>query len=262
MDSKKYIELLNGKKWPVNTAYEGDCLDFMRLLPDKCIDFILCDLPYGTTACRWDVIIPFGKLWEQYKRIIKVGCAIVLTSSQPFTTDLINSNRGWFKYSMVWDKLKAGNIFLAEHQPMKVHEDIVVFSNGKHKYNPVMIKRDKTKRSKNYGTGETMGGKKEEEKTIYEYDQKYPESIIQVSNASQAGKIHPTQKPVKLFEYFIQTYSNLGDLVFDNCLGSFTTPVAAHNLQRNWIGAESGKEIFRSGMNRYETECLQGLLEF
>jgi site-specific DNA-methyltransferase (adenine-specific) len=258
----KYIELKSGKKWPLNTAYEGDCLDFMREFPDKCIDMILCDLPYGTTACAWDVVIPFRDLWEGYSRIIKDNGSIVLTSSQPFTTDLINSKREWFRYSIIWDKLKAGNIFLAEHQPMKVHEDISVFSKEKHKYNPVMIKRDKIKRSKNYGTGETMGGKKEAEDTVYEYDQKYPESIIQISNASQTGKIHPTQKPVKLFEYLIQTYTDKNNIVLDNCLGSFTTAIASHNLQRNWIGCEKDPDYFKAGMERYETECLQNLLDF
>lgn len=258
----KSIELKNGKLWPVNTAFEGDCLEFMRLLPDKCIDLILCDLPYGTTACAWDVIIPFDELWECYKRIIKDNCAIVLTSSQPFTTDLINSNREWFKYSIIWDKLKAGNIFLAEHQPMKVHEDILIFSNGKHKYNPVMIQRDKIKRSKNYGTGETMGGTKKSENTVYEYDQKYPESIVQISNASQVGKIHPTQKPIKLFEYLIQSYSDKNSIVFDNCLGSFTTAIASNVLRRNWIGCEKDPDYFKAGMDRYYNETKQMMMEF
>ena len=126
----------------INKVFNEDCLEGMKRISDKSIDMILCDLPYGTTACSWDVIIPFKELWKQYKRIIKNDGVIVLTSSQPFTTDVINSNREWFKYCWVWNKRKAGNIFLAETQPMKIHEDVIVFSNGKHNYYPIMKKRE------------------------------------------------------------------------------------------------------------------------
>ena len=228
----------------INKVFNEDCLAGMKRIDDKSIDMILCDLPYGTTACSWDVIIPFDKLWEQYKRIIKDNGAIVLTASQPFTTDVIMSNRDWFKYCWVWNKRKAGNIFLAENQPMKIHEDIIVFSKEKHNYYPIMKKREMRKVSKNYGTGQTMGGNYEIEDKTYIYDEKYPESIIDISNASQKNKFHPTQKPIELFEYLIKTYTKENELVLDNCMGSGTTAIASLNTNRNFIGFEMNREYF------------------
>ena len=222
-----------------NLLYLGDCLDIMQSIEDKSVDMILCDLPYGVTARnKWDCIIPFDKLWEAYERIIKDNGAIVLTASQPFATELIHSNLKLFKYCWVWNKKKAGNIFLAKYQPMKIHEDIVVFSKKTHKYNPIKTPRDKIKRSKNYGTGEAMGGDRKKEDKVYEYTDKNPVSIIEVSNAVQKGKIHPTQKPVELFEYLIKTYTDEEDIVLDNCMGSGTTAIACINTNRNYIGFE------------------------
>jgi len=218
-----------------NSVNQGDCLELINGIPDNSIDMILADLPYGTTACRWDSIIDLDKLWLQYERIIKDNGAIVLTASQPFTTKLINSNFELYKYNWVWNKKKAGNIFTAKYQPMKVHEDILVFGEGKTKYNPQMVRRDKIKVSKNYGTGETMGGNYEKENSVYKYDKKYPISILTKSNAAQTGKQHPTQKPVALFEYLIKTYTNEGDLVLDNVAGSGTTGVACQNTNRDYI---------------------------
>ena len=226
------------KPLALNTIHEGDCLELMRDIPDKSVDMILCDLPYGTTACKWDTIIPFEPLWAQYERVIKDNGAIVLTASQPFTTVLINSNLEAFRYCWVWNKKKAGNIFLAKKQPMKIHEDVVVFSKKPHNYFPQMIKRDKVKRSKNYGTGEAIGGTGQKEDKVYTYTHKYPGSIIEISNASQKGKVHPTQKPVPLFEYLIRTYTNEGEVILDNCIGSGTTAVAAINTGRQFIGIE------------------------
>ena len=205
----------------------------MKTIPDKSIDMILCDLPYGTTACKWDTIIPFEPLWEQYKRIIKDNGAIVLFGSEPFSSYLRISNIKDFKYDWVWNKRKAGNIFLAKYQPMKTHEIISVF-NAKNYY-PIKTQRDKIKQSKNYGTGQSMGGNKIKEDKIYTYTDKNPISILDFSNASQKGKFHPTQKPVALFEHLIKTYTNEGDLVLDNCAGSGTTGVACKNLNRNYI---------------------------
>ena len=226
----------------MNKIIQGDCLEVMKQIPDKSIDMILADLPYGTTACKWDTIIPFEPLWKQYERVIKDNGAIVLTASQPFTTKLIMSKLDWFRYTWVWNKRKAGNIFLAKMQPMKIHEDIVVFSKKPHNYFPQMIKRDKIKISKNYGTGESMGGNKKKEDKKYTYTHKYPESIIDISNANQKGKIHPTQKPVALLEYLIKTYTNEGDTVLDNVAGSGTTGVACKNLNRNYILIEKEQE--------------------
>lgn len=222
----------------------------MKEIADKSIDAIICDLPYGTTACKWDSIIPFEPLWEQYKRIIKDNGAIVLTASQPFTTVLIASNLKMFKHSWVWNKKKSGNIFLAKTQPMKIHEDVIVFGKTTPIYNPIMIPRDKIKRSKNYGTGQIMGGNKIPEDKVYEYTHKYPESIIDISNANQKGKVHPTQKPVELMEYLVKTYTNEGDTVLDNCMGSGTTGVACKNLGRKFIGIEQDANYFEIAKNR------------
>lgn len=234
----------------INKIYNEDCLEGMKKIDDKSIDMILCDLPYGTTACKWDSVIPFDKLWEQYNRIIKDNGAICLFGSQPFTSKLINSNIEMFKYCWVWNKKKAGNIFLAKYQPMKIHEDIVVFSKKTHKYNPIKVPRDKVKRSKNYGTGETMGGNREKENKIYEYTDKNPVSIIEVSNAVQKGKLHPTQKPVALLEYLIKTYTKENELVLDNCMGSGSTAVACINTKRNYIGFELDENYFNIAKKR------------
>ena len=222
----------------------------MKGVPDGSVDMILCDLPYGTTASKWDEIIPFEPLWEQYDRVIKNNGAIVLTASQPFTTKLIMSKSDWFRYTWVWDKKKAGNIFLTKKQPMKIHEDIVVFSKKPHFYNPQMVKRDKVKKSKNYGTGESFGGTREKEDKVYTYTHTYPKSIIEFSNARQKGKVHPTQKPVELFEYLIKTYTNEGETVLDNCMGSGTTGVACKNLNRNFIGMELDEGYFEIAKKR------------
>jgi site-specific DNA-methyltransferase (adenine-specific) len=153
---------------------QGDCLEKMRDIPDGSIDMILCDPPYGTTACKWDSIIPLKPMWEQLKRIIKPNGAIVMTASQPFTTTLIASNMKMFRYCWVWDKKKAGNIFLAKIQPMKVHEDIVVFGIKTPTFYPIMVERDKVKTSKNYGTGAAMGGDGKKEEKVYRYTHKNP----------------------------------------------------------------------------------------
>ena len=221
---------------------------------------ILCDLPYGTTACKWDTPLPLDKLWLEYKRIIKSNGAIVLTASQPFTSKLVSSNYEMFKYSWVWNKKKSGNIFLGETQPMKIHEDILIFGIKTPNYNPIMVKRDNIKISKNYGTGNAFGGDKTPEDTIYTYTHKYPISIIEKSNAYQTGKVHPTQKPVALFEYLIKTYTNENDLILDNCAGSGTTGVASQNLNRNCIMIEQEPEycnIIRERMATHETLIME-----
>ena len=229
---------------------QGDCLEIMKDIPDKSIDMILCDLPYGTTACKWDVIIPFDKLWEQYNRIIKDNGAIVLFGSEPFSSQLRMSNLKMYKYDWVWNKKKAGNIFLAKYQPMKIHENIMIFGKMKTAYFPIMVERDKIKKSKNYGTGETMGGDRKKEEKVYIYDKKNPISILEFSNASQKGKVHPTQKPVALLEYLIKTYTNEGETVLDNCMGSGSTGVACINTNRNFIGIELDETYFNIAKER------------
>ena len=225
----------------------GDCLEKMKDIPDKSIDMILCDLPYGTTACKWDVIIPFEPLWEQYKRVIKDRGAIVLFGSEPFSSYLRMSNIKQYKYDWVWDKKKGGNPLLSKIQPIKVTETISVFHSGI--YYPIMTPRDKPKsRGSNKGLlSETTNNAFTEDKTYTEY---YPKNIIEVSIASQVNKLHPTQKPVALLEYLIKTYTLEGETVLDNCMGSGSTGVACVNTNRNFIGIEKDYKYFEIAKSR------------
>lgn len=234
----------------INTVLQGDCLIEMKKIPDKSIDLILADLPYGTTACKWDTIIPFEPLWEQYKRIIKDNGAIVLTASQPFTSALVMSNPDWFKYQWVWDKKIPSGMSYARFQPMRQHEDVLVFCKGKTIYNAQMIKRDKPIKGGGMSKGETTNNQNlvALKKT---YDYKNPTSIITFDKIRK-DSLHPTQKPVALFEYLIKTYTNEGDLVLDNCAGSFTTAIAAENTKRNWICMEQLEEYCEIGRRRIE----------
>lgn len=229
-------------------AYNADCFDIMREMPDGCCDMILADLPYGTTACKWDTVIPFEPMWKEFHRIAKPNAAIVLTASQPFTSALVMSNVKAFRYCWVWDKKKGGNIMNLKSQPYKVHEDICVFSKEKHAYHPIMTEQ-KERTGKTYSKGEANGIKNYgDERT---YNQKYPKSILEESNAHQGGKFHPTQKPVALFEYLIRTYTNPGELVFDPTAGSLTTGVAAENLGRRWVCCEQLEEYYDKGIARF-----------
>ena len=222
----------------LNKIYNEDCLEGMKRIPDKSVDMILCDLPYGTTACKWDTIIPFEPLWEQYERVIKDNGAIVLTASQPFTSNLVMSNPNIFKYEWIWDKKNVSNPFIAKYQPLKQHESILVFGKGTVNYYPIMTPRDKVRKYKDkYGGGEAFNKKGTGEKE-YTLKFKYPKSILEYTNAIQKGKIHPTQKPVTLFEYLIRTYTNENETILDNCMGSGTTAIACINTNRNFIGFE------------------------
>ena len=215
----------------INSIILGDCLEVMPQIADKYIDMILCDLPYGTTACSWDTIIPFEPLWAQYKRIIKDNGAIVLTGSEPFSSYLRLSNIKDYKYDWIWNKKLAGNGILAKRQPLKIHEIISVFNS-----NIYIPQKTKGKFRKKIGLKESeiTGGDTFVKQT--ENDDYYPVSIQEFSLAGlRTGRLHPTQKPVALFEYLIKTYTNEGDLVLDNCAGSGTTGVAAKNLKRNFI---------------------------
>jgi site-specific DNA-methyltransferase (adenine-specific) len=217
----------------MNKVLHGDCLELMKDIPDKSIDMILCDLPYGTTACKWDTVIPFEPLWEQYKRIIKDNGAIVLTASQPFTM---------FKYEWVWNKITGRGHLVAKHRPMAQHENVVVFGKGKTKYNPQMVLMDNPQKGKSMESSRTsiMGGKTTKESEAIIRTHKYPKTII--TQGVDGKYAHPTQKPVALFEYLIKTYTNEGDLVLDNCAGSGTTGVACKNLNRNFILIEKEQE--------------------
>ena len=231
--------------------YLGDCLSIMPKIQDKSIDMILCDLPYGITLRKWDVIIPFRPLWEQYKRIIKDNSAIVLTASQPFTSVLVMSNLEMFRYEWIWDKHIARGMHQAKYQPMRKHENILIFSKKYPvNYFPKMIKRDKPVTVKNYKKeGGTVGKYKDNSKS-YTYTHKNPDTIIIGKWEANRGKLHPTQKPVALFEYLIETYTNEGDLVLDNCIGSGTTGVACKNLNRRCIGIEILEKYFKIAETR------------
>lgn len=223
-----------------NKVIEGDCLEIMKDIPNQSVDMILCDLPYGTTACKWDTIIPFQPLWEQYKRVIKDNGAIVLMASQPFTSMLVMSNIKMFKYCWLWCKNKKTGFLNAKHQPLRQTEDIVVFYSKQVKYNPQKTQGHKPVNAftKNTSDGETLGKTKIGIMGGGQTD-RYPANILCFSvinnDNSNKDKFHPTQKPVALFEYLIKTYTNEGDLVLDNCAGSGTTGVACKNLKRNFI---------------------------
>lgn len=232
----------------INKIYNMDCLEGMKLIPDKSIDCIICDLPYGTTACKWDSIIPFEPLWEQYNRIIKDNGAIVLFGSEPFSTELRHSNIKMYKYDWVWEKEQGANFMLCKYQPYKVHEIISVFSKKKHNYFPQMTD------GKPYVSGKGTSG--EITRNVVKVQTKnngtrYPRSI-QRFNTEKNKSVHPTQKPVALIEYLIKTYTNEGELILDNCIGSGTTAIAAINTNRNYIGFELDEHYYNIACERIE----------
>ena len=229
-------------KIELNTIYNEDCLEGMKRIPDKSVDMILCDLPYGTTACNWDTIIPFEPLWGEYERIIKDNGAIVLTATQPFTTKLIESNFKRFRYNLIWEKPQGVDPFMAKKRPLNNVEDIVVFYKKQPTYNPQYEKGEpyritRDKKDRNYEiTGTVM-----KETTTINKGVRLPKRIIR---CNQERGLHPTQKPVALFEYLIKTYTNEGETVLDNCMGSGTTAIACLNTNRNFIGFELDKGYF------------------
>ena len=345
----------------INKIHQGDCLELMKNIPDKSVDLILCDLPYGTTACSWDEIIPLDELWKEYYRIIRLNGFIILTASQPFTTKLINSNINRFSHNWVWNKKRGVGHLLANKRPLMVTEDIIVFSNeflkqddtgenpireylrnekknseltnkdfnnlfslytdkkgctarsviehywGKSQfcvptkeiyenilqktgffkkpysfieeigksyrkkitndlnnkfprvYNPQMRERSKHRLSKNKGNTECYGTSKEYNGKVLK--EKYPINLISFNKSShQDLLLHPTQKPVKLFEYLIKTYTNKDDLVLDNCIGSGTTAIACKNTNRNFIGIEKEKKYVKIALKRIKEHSQQGTL--
>ncbi|MFA9380204.1 MAG: site-specific DNA-methyltransferase [Acetanaerobacterium sp.] len=232
-----------------NVIYNRECIVGMSQLPDKSIDMILCDLPYGITGCSWDGLIPFDQLWQQYERIIKDNGAIVLTACQPFTTQLIASNRRLFRYCWYWLKNQSTGFPFAKYQPLRCVEDIAVFYKRAPTYYPQGLVELETpllkgrKRVKDDGVYH-KGGLESEYLTRY---MNYPRQTLQIK--CERG-LHPTQKPVALFEYLIKTYTNKGDLVLDNCIGSGTTAVACINSERDYVGFEITKEFFRIATER------------
>lgn len=222
------------------SVLSGDCLQVMATLEAGSIDAIITDLPYGTTACKWDAVIPFAPLWEQVRRVLKPNGVFVTTASQPFTTALIASNPKDFRYCLVWDKKGTTGFQTAKTMPLRRHEDIVVFYSAKPTYNPEKEVRGKPR--KKGGSKVDNGCYGELRSTESFNNEYYPTSIVEISNASKRGKSHPTQKPVELMRYLIRTYTNPGETVLDPCCGSGTTGVAAQLEGRNCVLIEREEE--------------------
>lgn len=234
----------------------GDCLELMKSIPDKSVDMILTDPPYGTTACKWDSVIDFKLMWEQLNRIIKDNGAIVLMSAQPFTSFLVCSNAEMFRYEIIWDK-PAGTGFLnAKKMPMKNHENILIFYKRLPTYNPQMTHGHKRKISKNKVNKSECYGKSDVS-CNYDSTSRYPRSVQTFSSDKQKESMHPTQKPVSLMEWLIKTYSNKHDTVLDFTMGSGSTGIACLNTNRNFIGIEKDDKYFEIAKNRIENHSLQ-----
>ena len=228
--------------------FNGDCLEVMKELPDNSIDFILTDLPYGTTQCKWDNIISFKPMWEQIERIKKSKTSVCLFGNQPFSTKLINSNIDNYKYDWIWNKKQSGNPLNAKKQPLKIYENIHIFY--KHNYYPIM----------RTGKMRTKGGLNKQPKHTNKVNlnykvknnQYYPTAILEFSNANKRNKVHPTQKPVELLEYLIKTYTKETETVLDFTMGSGSTGVACVNTNRDFIGIELDKEYYKTAKERID----------
>lgn len=236
--------------------YNGDCLEEMNKIADNSIDCIICDLPYGTTACAWDIIIPFDKLWEQYNRVLKDNANIILFSSGNFTYQLYASNIKQYKYKLIWKKNVPTGMSNAKYRPMKYYEEILIFQKGKGVYNPQMKERVGVKKDcykYEHYCGDSNHVSYEKIKKKYDPDKVQPSDILEFNVVpNRKGKLHPTQKPIELLEWLVKTYTNENDTVLDNCMGSGTTGVACKNLNRNFIGIEMDDKYFNIAKDRIE----------
>lgn len=228
---------------------KGDCLEKMAEIEDGSVDMVLCDLPYGTTACKWDSVIPFEPLWAHYRRVCKKNAAIVLTANQPFTSTLVTSNIRNFKHSWIWDKVRPSGFQVAKHRPMSRHEDVLIFCFGSLNYYRQMEKRSKPIKGRVCSSSESSPLKYSDGK-IRTYEDKNPQTIIQFCKGSDGKYVHPTQKPVALMEYLIRTYTNEGETILDNTMGSGTTGVACVNTKRKFIGIERDENYFKIAEER------------
>ncbi|GAB0077153.1 site-specific DNA-methyltransferase [Pseudomonas syringae pv. tomato] len=233
--------------------YQGDCLEVMKRLPDASVDMVLADLPYGTTQCSWDVIIPFAPLWEQYLRIAKPGAAIVLCAAQPFASLVVASNPADYRYEWIWEKGSATGFLNAKRQPLRAHESAQVFYRRQPTYNPQMTgghqrrtAKRKTVNSECYGKALAL--------TEYDSTDRYPRSVQFFSSDKQTASYHPTQKPVAWMEFLVRTYTSAGDAVLDNTMGSGTTGVACIRSGRRFIGIERDEKIFGTASDRIAAE--------
>lgn len=232
--------------------YLGDCLNVMNDIPDNSVDMVLCDLPYGTTSCSWDVIIPFEPLWEQYHRICKDNAVIALFASQPFTSMLVTSNIKEFRHEWIWIKNRGSNFANTVREPMKEHEEILIFSKGKWTYNKQLQERtggglDRAKYNVSWRTSSDNYRKFDDRENNQIGELRVPSSWQKFN--TETG-LHPTQKPVELCEYLIKTYSNVGDTILDNCMGSGTTGIACLHTDRNFIGMEKEQKYFDIAQRR------------
>jgi site-specific DNA-methyltransferase (adenine-specific) len=235
-----------------NSIILGDCLEAMKFIKDNSIDLILCDLPYGYTANKWDIIIPFEQLWHEYKRIMKKDTAILLFASGMFTHYLAISNPKMYKYDLIWSKSKCGSPLTAKYKPLTKHESILVFGKGRTKYNPQMVSGEPYKRNwtENKKNNMNFGIKGVETNNT---GTRHPSSILNFQQKwRRQDQMHPTQKPVELCEWLISSYSNEGDLVLDNCIGSGTTAIACINTNRNYIGIEKDEKYYKVCVERIE----------
>lgn len=248
----------------LDTIYNEDCLVGMQRIPDGSVDCIICDLPYGTTGCKWDNIIPFDKLWEQYKRIIKKNSVIALFGSEPFSSHLRMSNIEWYKYDWVWIKTRKTGFVHAKNMPLKQHELISVFSpapmghasrlgDNRMVYNPQgLIAETRTRTNLLSRFGGTVGKRPSQKDTITSEYKNYPTSILNFKNAT--GNYHPTEKPVDLIQYLVRTYTSPGDTILDNCMGSGTTAIACIRERRHYIGFELNKGYYEKAQERIHQE--------
>ena len=245
----------------------GDCLNLMQTIPDGSVDMILCDLPYGTTNAKWDSIIDLGLLWEQYKRVIKTNGAILLFAQTPFDKVLGCSNLEWLRYEIIWQKTQPTGHLNAKKMPMKAHENILVFYEGLPTYNPqkttghprktsksISRKQSVERQTGNVKSGESIYGFTTHYHADYDTTERYPIDVQVFAKDTQKEKYHPTQKPVALLEWLIKTYTNKGELVLDNCMGSGSTGVACVNTGRDFIGIEKDKKYFEIAKNRINSQ--------
>ena len=240
----------------IDKIYNEDCLIGMQKIDDKSIDCIICDLPYGTTKCSWDIIIPFDKLWEQYNRIIKDNGAIILFGQEPFSSLLRVSNLKDYRYDIYWQKERLTNIMQVKRRVGKDVETISIFYKNQCTYNPQMVKYDGPKRGnkvKNGKLGKLVDDNND--KKVFEYNDtgfRYPTQVWKFKRDILTSNIHPTQKPIALYEELIKTYSNPGDLLLDNCSGSGTTAIAALNTGRHFIGFETDEKYYNESLKRID----------
>jgi site-specific DNA-methyltransferase (adenine-specific) len=244
----------------VNQIYHGDCLEKMKLIDDKSIDMIMCDLPYGTTRCKWDVIIPFEPLWKEYLRIIKDDGAICLTAQQPFATDVINSCRKYFRYEIIWEKTQKMGFLDANKRPLRAHENVLVFYKKQPIYNPqktIVTDRSSVGRTRKQRSGRYEGYSACNTGSYTDTGERYPTSVLKISNWNGAlfgntknAVKHPTQKPVELYSWCIRTFTNPGAIVLDNCSGSGTNAISCIEEDRNYICIEKDEPIFLNSIER------------